>query len=109
MPRPITPAELAAHFESGSPVHLLDVRQPVEHALAALPSSQLIPLHELPQRWSEVKASDGSAVVCYCHHGVRSWHAAGFLEHQGFAEVYSLTGGIDAWSCQIDPSVPRYA
>jgi rhodanese-related sulfurtransferase len=108
MPHSISPAELHARLERGDPLHLLDVRQPVEHALAALPGSQLLPLHDLPQRWRDVKPLTDALVVCFCHHGVRSWHAAAFLEQCGFSPVYSLTGGIDAWSREIDPTVPRY-
>ena len=47
-------------------------------------------------------------MVVYCHHGIRSQSAAAFLERTGIKEVYSLTGGIDAWSCEVDPTVPRY-
>jgi len=108
MPRPLSPAELAAWQQTGRPVHLLDVRLPAEHDLTALPGSQLIPLNDLPRRWREVSSTPEKALVCYCHHGVRSWHAAAFLESQGISPVYSLEGGIDAWSCQIDTNVPRY-
>ncbi len=90
-------------------VYLLDVRLPVEHAFVALPKSVLIPLQELPARWQEVKPGVNDKLVVYCHHGVRSWRAAAFLEEQGFTEVHSLEGGIDAWSCLIDPTLPRYA
>jgi rhodanese-related sulfurtransferase len=108
MPLPISPAELAVKLRRGIPVHLLDVRRPDEHAQAALPASQLIPLHEFPKRWREVRPSPGAALVCYCHHGVRSWQAAAFLEHNALGTVMTLSGGIDAWSREIDPSTPRY-
>jgi rhodanese-related sulfurtransferase len=108
MPLSLSPSDLAARLREGPPVFLLDVRQPAEHALAALTPSQLIPLQELPHRWHEIHHEPGVDLVCYCHHGVRSWHAAAFLEQHGLGTVYSLTGGIDAWSCQIDSSVPRY-
>ncbi len=47
-------------------------------------------------------------IVTYCHHGIRSVSAGAFLERLGFTNVHSLTGGIDAWSCEVDPGVPRY-
>lgn len=109
MPLAISPHELHAAQQNSEPIHLLDVRQPVEHAFAALPESQLIPLHELPARVNELHPEPGVKLVVYCHHGVRSWHAAQFLEQQGYPVVYSLDGGIDAWSLTVDEGVPRYS
>jgi adenylyltransferase/sulfurtransferase len=108
MVRQIRPRELAAKLAAGEPVWLLDVRQPWEHDLAALPGSTLIPLGELPHRADEVQPPAGAQVVVYCHHGVRSLSGAALLEQAGVADVASLAGGIDAWSEQVDPSVPRY-
>ena len=73
--------ELQRKLADGAPVHLLDVRQAWEHAIAALPGSQLVPLHELPGRVGEVQPASGALLVVYCHHGVRSLSAAHFLEH----------------------------
>lgn len=106
--RQIDVQELVAKQAAGEPVHLLDVRQQWEHETAALPGSQLIPLHELPSRFGEITPAPGALLVVYCHHGVRSLSAAHFLHRAGFAEVVSLAGGIDAWSIEIDPKVPRY-
>src|SRR5262245_24761463 len=103
----ITVRDLAQKLAAGEHVHLLDVRQPVETTLAALPGSQLIPLMELPRRVAEIP-TNGGAVVVYCHHGGRSLMAANFLLGNGFRNVVSLAGGIDAWSREIDPTVPRY-
>lgn len=108
MVQQISPQNLADHLATGAPVYLLDVRQPEEHEFAALPGSVLIPLNELPQRLDELQPPDGALVVVYCHHGVRSLHAATFLERAGYESVASLTGGIDAWSLQVDAEVPRY-
>jgi rhodanese-related sulfurtransferase len=108
MPRQISPKELAKQIANGQPIFLVDVRQPWEHDLAALPDSVLIPLQELPQRLGEIQAPHRTAVVAYCHHGVRSLNAAAFLEQSGFENVLSLAGGIDAWSQEVDPSLPRY-
>ncbi|MEO6031357.1 MAG: rhodanese-like domain-containing protein, partial [Burkholderiaceae bacterium] len=65
-----------------------------------------MPMNEVPQRLDELDATQ--PVVCICHHGVRSAQVAAFLERQGFEATYNLVGGIDAWSMQVDPGVPRY-
>lgn len=108
MPRQITVVELARMIAVGEDVMLLDVRQPWENETAQLPRSTLIPLGELEERVDEVAPPPGTLVVAYCHHGVRSLGAAAFLEQSGIHAVASLAGGIDAWSLQIDPDVPRY-
>jgi rhodanese-related sulfurtransferase len=100
--------ELARKRSAGEVVYLLDVRQPWEHEQAVLPDSTLVPLAELPGRAGEVRPPPGVLVVVYCHHGIRSRSAAALLERLGFGEVVSLRGGIDAWSQEIDPAVPRY-
>ena len=108
MPREITPSELVQHLENGHAICLVDVRQPWENALAKLPDSLLIPLGELPARAGEIATAPDTLLVVYCHHGVRSLSAAAFLERLGHVHVRSLAGGIDAWSLEVDPGVPRY-
>jgi len=108
VPQQITPTELARRQAQGEKFLLLDVRQPWEHQAAALAGSVLVPLQELPQRHQELKLAEGQRLVTYCHHGVRSYNAAAFLEHVGHGEVYSLAGGIAAWSREVDPRVPTY-
>jgi adenylyltransferase/sulfurtransferase len=92
--------------DGGEALVLIDVRQPWEHELVALPQSQLIPLDELAERADEI--APGRAIVAYCHHGVRSLAAAHILERAGHAGVASLAGGIERWAREIDPSLPRY-
>jgi rhodanese-related sulfurtransferase len=104
----ISVQQLAVKLAAGEPIFLLDVRQPEEHALAALPRSTLIPLGELPGRVAEVEAPAGALVVVYCHHGIRSLTGAHFLQQAGIGPVASLAGGIDAWSRLIDPTIPTY-
>jgi len=106
--REIRPRELADRLAAGEPVYLVDVRQPWEHETAALPGSHLVPLNELAARAGEVEPPPGAPVVVYCHHGIRSRSGAALLERLGFRDVWSLAGGIDAWSLLIDPKVPRY-
>jgi rhodanese-related sulfurtransferase len=108
MVREIQPAELKRQLDAGESLYLVDVRGPDEHAYCRLPESLLIPLPELPARVAEVQPPDGARVVVYCHHGVRSLRGAAILAQAGHQEVASLAGGIDAWSLQIDPRVPRY-
>jgi adenylyltransferase/sulfurtransferase len=108
MAREITVEDLSQRLERGERPLLVDVRQPWEHQLARLPDSLLLPLGELASRSAEIQPAPGQLVVCYCHHGVRSLHAAEVLSRAGVSEVASLAGGIEAWSLQIDPSLPRY-
>lgn len=84
---------------------LLDVRRPEEKILSDM-GGALIPLQELERRWQEIPT--GLPIVVYCHHGVRSLHAGAFLKQMGLKNLFNLRGGIDAWSIQIDPGVPRY-
>jgi rhodanese-related sulfurtransferase len=101
-----TPTELAARLARGDTPILLDVREPWEHAIAALPGSVLVPLGSLQQRTGALDAQ--AEYVVYCHHGGRSAMAAQWLRSQGFARVANLEGGIDAWSLEVDATVPRY-
>ena len=102
----ITPKELKDRIEKGDKLVLLDVREPWENALARLEGSVLIPLGTLPQSLSRLDRN--TEIIAYCHHGMRSADATGFLLQQGFPNVKNLVGGIDAWSIQADGSVPRY-
>jgi adenylyltransferase/sulfurtransferase len=109
MPRPeIAPRALAERLAIGTPTFLVDVREPWEHALVALPGSVLVPLGELPAHHRELVPPPGALVVTYCHHGVRSLDAALFLQSVGWTDVVSLAGGIDAWACEVAPALPRY-
>jgi rhodanese-related sulfurtransferase len=90
---------------------VLDVREPWELATASIQAPQgfalvAIPMAQIPQRLSEL--SPEVPVACLCHHGARSLRVAAFLAQQGFEQVANLEGGIDAWSTQVDASVPRY-
>ena len=104
----ITPRELAKQIENGQTIRLIDVRQVWESQLANLPNSLLVPLNELPTRAAEIATLPMTLTVIYCHHGVRSQSAADYLQRLGHVNVRSLAGGIDAWSCEVDPAVPRY-
>ena len=85
---------------------LLDVREQWENNVCRIDGSLLTPMQAIPQRMSEWDPARDT--VCICHHGGRSMHVAMFLERQGFANVFNLTGGIDAWARQVDPAMPTY-
>ena len=108
MSKELSPSAVAEMLRSSQPPRLLDVRQPDEHAFAALPGATLIPLGQLPQRIGEIEDWKDQEIVVYCHHGMRSQHAIGFLESAGFQNLHNLSGGIDAWSTEVDSTVPRY-
>jgi adenylyltransferase/sulfurtransferase len=102
----ITPKELKDRLDKGDKLVLLDVREPWENQIAKLDNSILIPLGTLPNSLS--KLDRNAEIIAYCHHGMRSGDATGFLLQQGFSNVKNLIGGIDAWSVQIDGAIPRY-
>ena len=104
----MTPLELAAKLKLSHPPRLLDVRQPDEHAFVALPHSTLIPLGELAARLDEIDGWKDDEVIVYCHHGIRSAQAVAHLRAEGFANVHNLAGGIDRWTDEVDPALPRY-
>jgi adenylyltransferase/sulfurtransferase len=108
MVQQLSPRDLAMRLANGHPIFLLDVRQPWEHNMAALAGSILIPLDELGNRARELAPPADALIVVYCHHGMRSLSGAAILHRLGFTNVASLAGGIDAWSCEVDPGVPRY-
>ena len=101
----ITPLELKERLQTGDRPVLLDVREPWEFTLARIEGSRLIPMGELPDRFSELDPAAETVVIC--HHGARSAYVARALGDAGFANVLNLEGGLDAYS-QIDDSVARY-
>lgn len=111
----ITPAQLTdwlqqASAPQGSLPVVLDVREPWELQTAAVKEDgfQLLhmPMRTVPARYLELDRDQ--PIACLCHHGARSLRVAGFLQHHGFETVANISGGIDAWSQESDPAVPRY-
>jgi molybdopterin/thiamine biosynthesis adenylyltransferase/rhodanese-related sulfurtransferase len=98
--------ELKRKMDAGEAFTLVDVREPYEYEIARIAGSRLIPLGELETHVSELPRTE--TVVLQCHSGGRSEHATRLLQEAGFENVYNLEGGIDAWSIEIDPAVPRY-
>jgi rhodanese-related sulfurtransferase len=87
---------------------LLDVREPAEVAAASIDGAVHLPMGEIKSRLSELEAYADEPIVVVCHHGARSMQVTHFLRQQGFDSVHSMAGGIDLWSRDIDPDVPRY-
>jgi rhodanese-related sulfurtransferase len=93
---------------SSSGAFLLDCREPKEHSFAHIEGSMLIPMEEVADRVGELEEYRDSRIVVYCHHGGRSLQVVNWLRNHGFAKAQNLTGGIDLWSQEIDPTIPRY-
>jgi sulfur-carrier protein adenylyltransferase/sulfurtransferase len=103
----ISPQELQQRLQRGEHPFILDVRQPEEWQICRLPGATLIPLAEIPARFKELDPNQ--EIIVNCKVGARSQKAVDFLREQaGFRNVKNLTGGIDRWAREVDPSVPRY-
>lgn len=99
----VSPKEAREKLEDGAVI--VDVREPSEREIAKIDNTMFIPLGELAGRSDELPRN--KLIIAHCHHGVRSMFAAELLRGAGF-DAYSMKGGIDEWSLQIDNSVPRY-
>ncbi len=95
-------------LNAGESFLFLDCREPDEYATAKISAAKLMPMDEIPERISELESHREQTIVVYCHHGGRSLRVARWLRNQGFSQAQSMAGGIDEWSQDIDPSVPRY-
>ena len=105
VPLEMSVKELQSRLGTGDAPLLLDVREPFEYRHANI-GGLLIPLGQLPGRLTELDTAREIAVLC--HHGNRSRRAAMFLRDRGYTRARNVTGGIDAWSRLVDPSVPVY-
>ena len=109
----IRPKDLATWIDAarqhGEPI-VLDVREPHELQVASITADgftlRTIPMGVIPPRLNELNPQQ--PIACLCHHGGRSMQVAAFLESRGFAHVANIAGGINAWSAEVDPTVPRY-
>ncbi len=102
----IAPGELARRLARGDAFQLLDVREPEELAICRIAGALHIPLGDVRERQDELDPD--LPLVCICHHGVRSASAAGYLESQGFQQVFNLTGGVERWAVEVDSTLARY-
>ncbi len=105
-----TPAEIQQRLAGGEPLELIDVREPDEIAIAAIEGARVLPMSQAAA-WIDhlIDHLPGDReLVIICHHGMRSMQVAIALAQRGHGNVTNMTGGIDLWSTQVDPTVPRY-
>src|ERR1700683_3260230 len=98
---------LRARLDAGESILLIDCREQHEYDLVQIEGSRLIPMSELLKRARELDGEQEAELVVFCHHGVRSLQVATWLRRQGFSKASSLSGGIDRWAQEIDPTLPR--
>lgn len=112
----VTPRHVKALMDEGrigpsGDTLLLDCRRQDEYDVSRMPHTVLIPMQEVDRRVDEIETEDGGRdrqIIVHCHHGMRSMKVAATLRALGFTNVMSMAGGIELWSLDIDPSVPRY-
>jgi rhodanese-related sulfurtransferase len=102
----ITPAEVKRRIDQGETLLLIDVREPWEFNVCNIAGAKLIPMGTVPANLQALDTDDD--IVIYCHRGMRSLDVAVWLRGQGVERAKSLAGGIERWSLEIDPNVPRY-
>ena len=103
----VTPTEVKARIERGEALRLIDVREPVEHAICGIEGATLIPMRSIPGELQQLDTDD-MAIIVFCHHGVRSLSVVDWLRRQRVENCQSMAGGIDRWSLEVDGGVPRY-
>jgi len=109
LPFEVTPGEVKLRLEQHEAICLLDVREPFEYQLARIEGSELIPMGSVPASLQSLESkADEATIIVICHHGVRSLSVVSWLRRQGVEACQSLQGGIDRWSLEIDPTIPRY-
>jgi rhodanese-related sulfurtransferase len=94
--------------DSGNPLALVDCREQHEYAVANIAGAILLPMSQWPPAPEQLAMLDGKTVVVHCHHGGRSLRVANWFRQNGHPEALSMAGGIDQWSLDIDPTIPRY-
>ena len=102
----INPSQLSERMRGEEPPLVIDVREPEEYELARVEGTRLLPL-SLFNEWA-TSLDPERETVFMCHHGMRSAQVCAWLSRQGFGKVHNLSGGIDRWSADVDPTVPRY-
>ena len=102
----MSPLQVSQRLASDTPPVLLDVRENEELEIVRIPGALHLPLSRFAAGLPSLDPHAEYVVVC--HHGVRSGQAAAFMSERGFTRVANLLGGIDAWACEVDPTMPRY-
>ena len=108
LPIEIDVASVRSLVEQSHPMLFLDCREQNEYDVVHIKGSTLLPMSQLEQRAAELDEHQSSRVIVFCHHGGRSMQVAAWLRQRGFAQAQSMSGGIEQWAVEIDPSLPRY-
>jgi rhodanese-related sulfurtransferase len=102
----VTPRQVSERLERGDKFLFVDVREKWEHETSRIEGAVLIPLREIPENLQRLAGA--REIVFFCHHGMRSLDAAAWARSQGVEGAQSMSGGIDRWTTEVDPLVPRY-
>jgi len=109
LPLETTPLEVQRRIDADERLIIIDVREPEEFQISRIEGATLIPMRNIPATLQDLEAkADEHTLIVICHHGVRSLNVVNWLREQGLTACQSMSGGIDAWSTLVDPSVPRY-
>ncbi len=104
-----TPQDVHSQLAGGTAVALIDVREPEEFALTSIEGSELVPMGSVPGQLQRLEGlADEQSLMVICHHGVRSLQVVLWLRARGVENCFSVAGGIDRWSREVDPAVARY-
>ena len=102
----ITPQDVKRRIDSSEKLRLIDVREPFEVRQASIAGAEVIPMRTIPNSLATFEDEE-KPIIVFCHHGMRSLQVVGWLKEHG-VDSLSMAGGIDRWSLEIDPKVPRY-
>jgi adenylyltransferase/sulfurtransferase len=102
----ISPLELKEMLLKEEGIKLIDVREKWEHNLARINGSELVPVSDFNGYYKKLDIN--KKIVVFCHHGSRSYKVCQFMIQNGFKNIYNLEGGINAWSSEVDNSIPQY-
>ena len=108
VPRDVDVQTVKSWLDAGDDFLLLDCREQDEYNLVHIPSARHIPMGDIPRRVAELQPFRDQRIVVHCHHGGRSLQVTNWLRGQGFSQTQNMQGGIDQWSVQVDPALPRY-
>jgi rhodanese-related sulfurtransferase len=106
LPVALPVAELPIFRASNPTTVILDVREPHELDIAHVEGALHIPMQTIPNRIAELPREAPLAVMC--HHGARSMAVVNYLRKAGYSNAFNITGGIDAWSRELDSAIPQY-
>ena len=102
----VTPRQVSERLERGDKILFVDVREKWEYETSHIEGAVLIPLREIPENLQRLAGA--REIVFFCHHGIRSLDAAAWVRSQGIEGAQSMSGGIERWTTEVDPLVPRY-